>query len=114
MAIANSVRFCEVSSTSLSYGTTTNVARFFANLWANRLTEPHLSEHSLVEIQNKLDKLTRHLPSRFSGVISKIREELPVIFAPGYSLTLTHADLYEMNINVGAQTGGINGVVDWA
>lgn len=80
----------------------------------NRLTEPHRSEHSLADIQNKLDKLARQLPSRFSGIISKIREELPAIFAPGYPLALTHADLCEMNIIVNAKTGGINGIVDWA
>ncbi|KAJ5783166.1 hypothetical protein N7457_004940 [Penicillium paradoxum] len=94
--------------------TVSDFARFFASSWVNRLAEPHRSEHSLADLQNKLDVLLRQLPSRFTGIIAKLREELPVIFIPGYPLTLTHTDLCEMNIVVNPQAGGINGVIDWA
>lgn len=45
-------------------GTETNLAKFFANSWVNRLTEPHRSEHPLTDLQIKLNILLRHLPSR--------------------------------------------------
>ncbi|KAJ5204285.1 uncharacterized protein N7498_005164, partial [Penicillium cinerascens] len=94
--------------------TVSDFARFFANSWVNRFTEPHRSEHSLADLQNKHDTLLRQLPARFTTVISKLREEVPEIFAPTYPLVLSHADLCEMNIIVDPEVGGINGIVDWA
>ncbi|RHZ48874.1 amphiphysin [Aspergillus thermomutatus] len=99
--------------TSWQEQTVSDFARFFANSWVNRLTEPHRSELSLADLQNKLDILVRQLPPRFSGIISNLREELPAIFVPRYPLALTHTDLCEMNIIVNAKAGGINGIVDW-
>lgn len=94
--------------------TATNPSSFFANSWVSRLGEPHRSEHSSTDLQDKLDILLRRLPSRFHMVISKLREELPTIFVPRYPLVLTHADLCEINIMVNPEKGGITGVVDWA
>lgn len=95
--------------------TVSDYATFFANSWVNRLSKPpHSSEHSLADLQDKLSVLSRQLPSRFTGVTSKICEELPTIFAPTYPLVLTHSDLCEMNIIVDPKAGGITGVVDWA
>jgi hypothetical protein len=89
-----------------------NLSRFFANSWMNRLGGP--SGYCLADLQEKLDILSHRLPSRFTGVISKLHEELPVIFAPTYPLVLNHGDLCEMNIIVNPVIGGITGVVDWA
>lgn len=80
----------------------------------NRLPEHYRSEYSLADLQDKFDILLRQLPSRFTGIISKIREELPTIFVPTYPLVLTHADLCEMNIIVNPEAGDITGIVDWA
>ncbi|KAB8267485.1 hypothetical protein BDV30DRAFT_244286 [Aspergillus minisclerotigenes] len=93
--------------------TVSDFARFFARSWVNRLEKPHRSEYSLVDLQGKLDILSRELPSRFTDIIRKIREELPMIFAPTYPLVLTHTDLCEMNIIVDPDRGGITGIVDW-
>ncbi|KAJ5882722.1 uncharacterized protein N7473_011156 [Penicillium subrubescens] len=101
-------------STSWQEKTVSDFSRFFANSWLNRLSEAHHSEQSLEDLQGKLDILVHGLPSRFTAVISKLREELPAIFAPTYPLALTHADLCEMNLIVDAKLGGINGIVDWA
>lgn len=80
----------------------------------NRLEEPHHSDDSLVHLQDKLDILLRELPSRFTDVITKTREELPNLFIPTYPLVLTHGDLCEMNIMVNPEAGGITGIIDWA
>ncbi|KAJ5171793.1 hypothetical protein N7492_004386 [Penicillium capsulatum] len=96
-------------------GPSPSLTIIFANSWVNRLTKSsYSSEHSLADLQDKLYVLSRHLPSRFTGVISKIREELPTNFVPTYLLALTHADLWEMNIIVDPKVGGVTGVVDWA
>ncbi|KAJ5494021.1 hypothetical protein N7463_010108, partial [Penicillium fimorum] len=94
--------------------TVSDFARFFANSWVNRPTEPYVPEHSLVDLQDQLDLLLQQLPSRFAEVISKLREELPTIFTPTYPLVLTHYDLCGMNIIVNPEAGGITGVVYWA
>lgn len=95
-------------------GTTINISRFFASSWVNRLVEPHRSDYSLEDLQDKVGILVRQLPSRFTRVISKLHEELPTLFTPDYPLVLSHGDLCEMNIMVNPEEGGITGVIDWA
>lgn len=89
-------------------------SRFFANSWINRLAEPHHSYYSLADLQDKLDLLLHRLPSRFTRVVSKLREELPIMFTSTYPLVLNHGDLCEMNIIVNPTMGGITGIIDWA
>ncbi|KAL4948880.1 hypothetical protein BDW69DRAFT_175635 [Aspergillus filifer] len=113
------ITYIEAPLTTLSCNswqeqTVSDFARFFAKSWVNRLTDPYRSEHSLADLQDKLDLLIQNLPLRFKDIISKLREELPAIFDPTYPLALTHTDLCEMNIIVNREAGGINGVVDWA
>ncbi|KAE8151306.1 hypothetical protein BDV25DRAFT_139027 [Aspergillus avenaceus] len=94
--------------------TVSDFARFFARSWQHRLAESYHSEHLLTDLQHKLDTLLRQLPPRFTNVISKLRGELPMLFAPTYPLVLSHDDLCEMNIIVYPEEGGISGIVDWA
>ncbi|KAH8696559.1 hypothetical protein BGW36DRAFT_398081 [Talaromyces proteolyticus] len=60
------------------------------------------------------DSAMYQLPSRFTRIISKLREELPIIFTSTYPLVLNHGDMCEMNIIVDPVIGGITGVIDWA
>lgn len=90
------------------------MSRFFANSWLNRLEEPHRPDHSLKDLQAKLDILAQHLPLSFTNIVSKLREELPTIFASTYPLCLTHTDLCQMNVMVDPEVGGITGIIDWA
>ncbi|QKX58933.1 uncharacterized protein TRUGW13939_06061 [Talaromyces rugulosus] len=113
------VTFIEAPSTSSHNSswqekTVSDFARFFAESWRNRLAEPYRTEHSLVDIRDKLDKLSQQLPPRFTSVISNISKELDAIFVPSYPLVLSHGDLCEMNIMVDSEAGGITGIIDWA
>lgn len=72
------------------------------------------SEYSSADLQDEFDILLQQFPSRFTSVISKLREELPTMFTPTYPLVLTHTDLCEMIIIVNPDTGNITGIIDWA
>ncbi|CRG82986.1 Tudor domain-containing protein 15 [Talaromyces islandicus] len=100
--------------TSWQEQTVSDFARFFANSWTNRLAESYRSDHSLADLQGKMDLLSRQIPLRFTRVVSKLREELPILFTSTYPLVLNHGDLCEMNIIVNPEIGGITGVIDWA
>lgn len=64
--------------------------------------------------RERLAQLSASLPPRFQEELSRLRDQLPRLFEPGYPQVLNHVDLMEMNIHVDAEAGGICGVVDWA
>jgi len=89
------------------------VTRFFASAWINRLTleaPPGLQ----TEYEAILNMLFLELPDSLRPTISKVRENLPLLFRPNFPMTLQHDDLLENNFHVEEATGHITGIVDWA
>ncbi|KAI0398958.1 hypothetical protein F4802DRAFT_613095 [Xylaria palmicola] len=95
--------------------TATDLAKFFAQSWNHAQCLPSDETAALiVEFNDKLDLLSRSLPSRFTPNLSRIRKELPLLFSKTLPFVLSHQDLCEMNILVHTETGSITGIVDWA
>ncbi|KAH8697302.1 hypothetical protein BGW36DRAFT_397058 [Talaromyces proteolyticus] len=55
-------------------------------------------EQRVSDLQAKFIIFLQHLPSCFSGIISKLREELPILFTHTHPLVLRRGDLCEMDI----------------
>lgn len=89
--------------------------RFFAASWTHKQSKPsHVIETIHQEYREKLDLLSRVLPSRFKECIDRVTAGLSLLFASTYPLVLTHDDLCEMNIFVDPDTGHLTGIIDWA
>ncbi|KAH6712140.1 hypothetical protein BKA61DRAFT_80474 [Leptodontidium sp. MPI-SDFR-AT-0119] len=93
--------------------TVQDFARFFASAWVNRLTveaPPGLQ----AEYEAILDTLFIELPDSLRPTISKVRENLSLLFRPDFPMAVQHDDLLENNFHVEEATGHITGIVDWA
>ncbi|PQE13456.1 kinase-like domain protein [Rutstroemia sp. NJR-2017a WRK4] len=92
-----------------------DLAIFFAQSWTN---EQEVPEHIVRELrrdrEHKLDVLINHMPSRFTGLLKMLREEMTSLFVSPYPLVLTHDDPCKMNILIDPDTGRITGIIDWA
>ncbi|KAI1475842.1 hypothetical protein F4774DRAFT_428645 [Daldinia eschscholtzii] len=95
--------------------TVRDFARLFASAWINRPVHQLPATDALFNHYRQiLDQLSQGLPSRFHAKLSEVRQGLPLLFRPTYPMIVNHDDLFEMNIHVDEESGGITGIVDWA
>ncbi|KAK6843393.1 phosphotransferase enzyme family domain-containing protein [Apiospora arundinis] len=111
--------FCRVRYQLLAPGmeqrllrTVQDFARFFASAWIRR-PEVNPPPGLLEEYSGMLAQLSQRLPVRFQPKLDEVRQSLPLLFRPGYPMTIQHDDLLENNIHVDEATGSITGIVDW-
>ena len=62
---------------------------------------------------SRLERIANDLPGSFQSLLSKLKSQVPSLFAHGYPIVINHWDLLENNIHVDVQTGHITGIVDW-
>jgi hypothetical protein len=89
------------------------VTRFFASAWINRLAVEAPSGLQ-TEYEAKLDTLILEMPNSLHSTINEVRQNLSLIFRPGFPMVVQHDDLLENNVHVDEATGHLTGVVDWA
>jgi hypothetical protein len=87
--------------------------RFFASAWINRPTTEAPSGLQ-TEYGAILDMLILEMPNSLHSTINKVRQNLALIFRPGFPVAVQHDDLLENNVHVDEATGHITGIVDWA
>ncbi|OJD17183.1 hypothetical protein AJ78_02727 [Emergomyces pasteurianus Ep9510] len=64
-------------------------ARFFAQSWQNlQSMAPEVIRSQLREYQLKIDLLSQALPQCFTKILSKLRSDLPILFAEGFLLVI--------------------------
>ena len=56
--------------------------------------------------------LILEMPNSLHSTINKVRQNLSLIFRPGFPVVVQHDDLLENNVHVDEATGHITGVVD--
>ena len=88
--------------------------RFFAYSWKHPIQlEKQRIEDEQSAGTRKLLLLSTSMPSRFTKILSRLSASVSDLCSETYPFLLTHADLCEMTIMVDAETGRLNGIIDW-
>jgi hypothetical protein len=91
-----------------------NFAHFQAVSWRNSKPREHIPEGGTVgsSIVWRLNLMSAHVPSRFRGLVLKLKRTLGQI--EGLPWVMSHGDFLAANIMVCPNTGKIIGLLDWA
>ncbi|GAM89997.1 hypothetical protein ANO11243_080370 [Dothideomycetidae sp. 11243] len=95
--------------------TATDFGRFFAQAWLH--PQPHSNDQlecAYQKMHARLLTMQQSLPIRFQKAIVQTLSDLHCLYQVDFPQTLAHGDLCMMNIMVDPQSGGLNGIIDWA
>ncbi|KAI3332892.1 hypothetical protein F4824DRAFT_514020 [Ustulina deusta] len=95
-----------------------HLARYFARCWANpQPVDGQTQSRQQEGIRTRLARLAEKLPSSIlpnSVLLSKLIENIPLLFDQNYPQVLTHGDFSVTNILVDKNEFEITGIVDWS
>ncbi|KAI0543856.1 hypothetical protein F4679DRAFT_567122 [Xylaria curta] len=94
-----------------------HLARYFARCWSSsRPVDGQAQAEKQEEIRKRLARIADELPSSIlpNWLLSKLIENLPLLFSQDYPQVLTHGDFSVTNILIDETTFEITGIVDWS